>query len=217
MRKLIFSSVFGMKANYRPFNIPGWDKIVYTDDLNKTKVSGDWKLIKVDKKHEDPRRANRYYKWYIQELFKDKYDYVLYIDSKNQLKNNKHTYEKVESLYKEIEKKNEEYIGLFFKHPHRNCVYDECNVVQDRNDTKQNVDKIRKILNDNKFERQRGLTENNIFIVKVKHPMSKIFAQEMWKHQLLCKRDQTFFMYIIKKLGIKILIKPHNEKIMLYI
>lgn len=96
-----------------------------------------------------------------------------------------------------------------FKHPRRDCVYEEINeVAQSTFDTSDNLDAVRNFLRSVNYPEHSGLFELTSFAYKSSHKIS----EAMWAWwELLCRfssRDQITFPYIANKYGITYNIIP---------
>ena len=219
MNNILYSVVFGIKAHYPEIYLDGWDKVILTDDPQKVTAHHCWTIKKVDKKNESNRKSNRYYKWLSHKYFNE-YDYVMYFDSPTTVgKPLRNNLTNVINEYITCLQHNKK-LGIFFKHPCRECVYDEMKVVQARRlDSVENVNYIKHMLETANFPAKFGLTENNVFIRYNKNFTFNLMFDEMYDliHNHIC-RDQLVFMYeLYKHYKINdILIYPHIDKLDLF-
>ena len=219
MKKLILSVVFGdFKSKYIPFNSPGWDKKIVTDNAANIEASSDWIVTISHKPHDDPRKSNRYYKWCAFKVFPE-YDIILYLDSRKQLKNTPATLDKINHYADEICPPRKA-SAIFFKHPLRTCLYPEAKIVRcQKLEKKENIDDIVSMLEKKGFPTDYGLTENNLFLIATKNEPFHDAFERMWRMiSEKCRRDQVLFMYFVwvYKLKNHILFKTHGEKTLLF-
>lgn len=219
MKKLILSVVFGnFKCKYTPFNSPGWDKKIVTDNAANIEVSSDWIITIRNKEHNDPRKSNRYYKWCAFKVFPE-YDIILYLDSRVQLKNTPATLEKINHYADEIYPPRKA-SAIFFKHPLRKCLYREAVIVRHcKLEKEENIDDFVSMLEKKEFPTDYGLTENNLFLIATKNEPFHDAFEHMWEIiSEKCRRDQVLFMYIVWVYNLKnhILFKTNAEKKMLF-
>jgi hypothetical protein len=215
MKNVIFSAVFGMNAVYPEIHLEQWHKVILTDDPGRVNAPSCWEIRTVPKMHVSDRKSNRYYKWLSHLLFKD-YDYVMYFDSSLKLVPDLN--ETVNHLMKRLTEESK--LAVFFKHPHRNCIYDELVTIENRRmDTPQNIQYIRTHIQEDGFPSKYGLTENNVFIRFNKNEAFNEMFEKLYEfiHNHIC-RDQVVFMYLLYKTDLlkDIIIKNHADKIKIY-
>ena len=178
-----------------------FDYFFYTDNNIKSKK---WKVIKVPliKKEKNEiidsfRKTAKYYKWYHFPNELKKYKYILHVDCSKVKLLTKLTPSKINKII------NNNPNTLFFcrKHPCRNNIYEEANIVKKvKKDTPKYVNNYIKKLKSKKFNDKFNLIETNIFLKKNNSKTNKIFQKVykcLMKYKL--KRDQLVFTYILQK------------------
>lgn len=165
--------------------------------LEKPVESQTWKCAEVCKDFTDPNRNAKIHKIMPHLFFPDK-EYSLWIDGSVNIEFNF-----------SIEKLIEIYLSdcdmALFKHPDRNCIYQEANAcIQRKLD---NPEVIRRQIE--KYTREgypsnAGLSECTILLRR--HTPQIIKLNEMWWNEIKngSKRDQISFNYVARKLGIEL-------------
>lgn len=91
-----------------------------------------------------------------------------------------------------------------FKHPERNCVYDEIEILRERNlDTQENLNATKQFLENNNYPKNAGLYELTSFAYRNSFEMKQCMLT--W-YELICRyssRDQLTFPYALAKHNIK--------------
>lgn len=215
-KKMIFSSVFGMKSVYPEIQLNDWDKVIITDKETSKhlKAHSCWNIIIVNKPHKYNSISNRAFKWLSHKYF-PQYDYVMYFDSKVILNMNFSANDYINQL------QSSNKLAIFYNHPDRNCIYNEIPVVGDlKKDTSNNLKKCYDILTKFKFPKNVGLTENNIFFRDNTNDKFNKVLEEMYTmlHNDVVRRDQLIFIFCLWKYDLlnRIIIKSNNEKKKLY-
>ena len=194
MRNVIYSAVFGMNTYYPEIKLDGWDKVIFTDNVTKINAHSSWTICRVQKPHDEDGRSNRFFKW-LSHMILPEYDYVLYFDSKVIMRND------LNKLVKCLFEDNPNLMGLFFRHPHRNCIYDELQALSvPKQDSQQNIDRMRQLFKKHQFPKNLGLTENNIFIRYNKNEeFNNVFDEIYYVVHKYTRRDQLVFMFCLWK------------------
>ena len=175
------------------------DYYAYTDQ----EVTNDWnKLTTIDfssDKIYSKRRSAKIPK-ILPSVVVPGYDYYVWLDSTHQLA--VHPSIIIETFMKNCS------MGVF-RHPFRNCVYDEAAVIKDVcYDHKDLVDSQMSFYADQKYKKDNGLYELTAFITKNCNETRRLGW--MWWEQI-CKyssRDQLSFPYCVEKCEITLGIIP---------
>ena len=140
--------------------------------------------------------TNRYYKTHPFNLFKNDYDYAIYIDG------NVTVVSEITCLYNVA---HESKIGIaMHKHHQRDCAYDEgelCKVY--KKGKPEDIDKQLNRYRSDGFPQKFGLHEATIIVVDLHNTIAKNLLELWWKEVLSTesKRDQLSFTYILWKNG----------------
>jgi len=182
------------KFNDIDFSREGVEFYYLTD--KKVQVKG-FLMTHVDYKehHKDPSKASRSIKCSSQELFDT--DYSIYVDASFKIKD--------VDFKKEIEDLGDFDIAQF-KHPERNCLYDEAEACIENSKFESEIPSIINKVSEysnNKFPANYGLACGG-FIIR-KHSQKMIDFDKMWWNEIKTGtgRDQISEMYCIWKTGIK--------------
>lgn len=169
-----------------------YDYICFTDNqewLNK-KIIGHWEMKKVVEIENNAHFVNRWHKMHPHTLFSE-YDESIYIDGNLLFL--------TDYIFKEIEAQDNSL--LIPRHYKNSCIYEELGyILECGRDSQENIDKIKKLLEENNFPKKIGLCENNI-IFRKHHDEKIIKIMEEWWNLVLnvCPRDQTSLMYVLWK------------------
>lgn len=157
-------------------------------------VYGNWQKVKSFTGFIDPRRNSR-----IQKILAHKYiktEYSIYIDGNIKLNKPPEYF---------IEKYLKNHDIAIFKHPTRDCSYEEAITCAKLNldDPELIIEQMTSYEKDG-FPKHFGLTENNVIIRR--HTPKIEALNNMWWAELcrFSRRDQLSLMYCIHKLGIRI-------------
>ena len=180
------------------FEFKNIDYVLFTNNSNL--VSQKWKIIYIDNKlvQNNNINTNRYIKFHPFELFKNKYDYAIYIDGNVKVISN------LSNLI--LSTKNKTGLSMH-RHYMRNSIYSEGNACIFRN--KGNKKYIKEYLKKCKkigFPEHYGLLECSIIVTDLKNENAKIIYDNFWNEFIASKtmRDQLIFPYILWKMNYKI-------------
>lgn len=195
-RIVVYTCITG---NYDNISLPyikeeNVDYILYTD--NKNLKNNIWNVKQIPnslKKLETHQLINRYIKLHPHELFKNKYDYAIYIDGNI----------KIMSTIKDLQFCINKKTGLaFHRHRTRNDVYNElvaCKLIgraraTDCNKQIKNYQKM-------KLPKNFGLFECNAFIVDLNNKNCEKIFIDWWEDFFVepTKRDQPSLIYSLWK------------------
>jgi hypothetical protein len=166
---------------------PNCDYLAITDNINECKI---WNQVhplsfsNID--NYNHRRNAKIYKVLSSILYPD-YEYIIWSDANHQLN------EDPENILKEYG----DFDLLLFKHPHRDCCFDEMNIVKQHLDDPYLVQTQYNHYLNKGMPRNFGLTEMTCFIKKNNDKIKKL--DMMWWEQI-CKfssRDQCSFTYCV--------------------
>ena len=170
---------------------------------NKNIKSNTWKVIYIEDFLLTNHMLNRKIKILGHELINDKYDVLVWIDGNVVIK------EKISKFFAE-QCNLKEYSFCAFKHPDRNCIYDEgpaC--VRLKKDNKDIILKQLSFYEKDGYPRNNGLCEMGIF---VRRNNDKIVQETMqlWYEMInkYSKRDQLSFMWCVKKRKLRLQVIP---------
>ena len=170
---------------------------------NKNVKSNTWKVIYIEDFSLTNHMLNRKIKILGNELINDKYDILVWIDGNVVIK------EKISKfLSEQCDLKN--YSFCAFKHPDRNCIYDEGTAcVRLKKDNKDIILKQLSFYEKDGYPRNNGLCEMGIF---VRRNNDKIVQETMqlWYEMInkYSKRDQLSFMWCVKKRKLRLQVIP---------
>lgn len=169
---------------------------------NKNIKSNTWKIIYIEDFSLTNHMLNRKIKMLGHELINN-YDILVWIDGNVSLK------KKITTFLKE-QCNLEKYPFCAFKHPDRNCIYDEATAcVRLKKDKKDIIVKQMEFYKKDNYPRNNGLCEMAIFVKKPKD-RKVIETMKLWYEMLnkYSKRDQLSFMWCVTKTSLDIEILP---------
>lgn len=165
--------------------------VAFTDTISPTKL---WKQVPVMDRFTSPRRNSRIYKMLPHQFVNTRYS--IWMDGNMQ-------------LLMEPEKIVETYLKdhdiALFKHPSRDCLYDEAMICAKAglDDPETIIQQVKKYEEEG-YPKHRGLCENG-FIVRRHTPkieaLGNAWFAEYSRHSA---RDQLSFMYAADKVGIRL-------------
>ncbi len=191
----VFTSITGDKDRLREMESikDGAKFVAYVD---KPIVSSTWEMKPSYNKFIDPRRNSR-----IQKILSHQYvgtEYSIYLDGNIKL---------LCTPKELIDKYLGEYDLAVYKHPTRDCTYDEAITCAKRGlDDIETIIEQAKMYEDSGYAKHKGLSECGI-IFRRNTPQVKAFEDAWWSE--FCRhsrRDQISFMYAIDKVGL-----PFNQ------
>jgi hypothetical protein len=152
-----------------------------------------------------PRRNAKLYKVLTTLVF-PQYEYIIWHDANHQLKVDPNL----------ILQEYNDFDLLLFKHPHRNCLYQEMEMISGRLDSYENIQQQYNYYIKQNMPKEFGLYEMTCYIKKNKPDITAL--ELMWWEQI-CKfssRDQCSFTYCLWKLGNSLNIKTFEGFANLY-
>lgn len=180
MKKAIISCLFG---NYDQLNqapkFEGWDAILFTDSIPKQNKGWQVRLVTSH----NPYIDSRAYK-FLSHVYLPEYDLVCYQDAN--------------IILKEEPPSN----PVWFRHPRRKKVVDECNrLIQLGKMNKEDVTKLFKFFRQNRFNDNAGLYQNGFFVRNHSERMNKLMELTFDTVAKRGCRDQLALPYATSKLG----------------
>jgi hypothetical protein len=187
---LILSSITNNKAELLDPSVryDDCDYIAIVDRMYNTKI---WKQVILTPFScidlQQHRRNAKIYK-ILSFLFFPQYEYIIWVDGTHNLKKSP----------QDIITEYEEFDLLVFKHPDRNCLFQEIETVKQRNlDTAEVLDEQKKYYTFMQMPQNYGLAEMTCFIKK-NTPAVKQLEMMWWEH--ICRfssRDQCSLTYCL--------------------
>lgn len=195
---LVVTSITNGKDDLKdpPIVFDNCDYIAFVDQKYDVKVWDQQNVLKyttIDK-FTDRRNAKPYK--IISSLMFPQYEYIIWEDGNHQLKVDP---EKI------IEEYGSEIDLLLFKHPDRNCLYQEIGAcIQWNMDHKENLENQFRFYKSKGMPESFGLFEMSTFIIKNTEAVKEL--QLMWLEQIcrFSSRDQISFPYCLWKMKDKI-------------
>jgi len=195
MNKCVVTVNFNIHG--KPFESPkvnnklaGWDYVLFSniEEITRNDSFQGWKVIKKPLINNHPIYTAKYYKWLIlKEL--PKYDRAIYVDSYLE-----------PTFDKPWDSLNE---SCFYLNPHpkRNCIYSELpKIASFRRDTKANMERVRKFLEEQGFPKEFGLWGTYIFNRSLKSPLANKICEELYDlMKVYSYRDQSMLSYVLWK------------------
>ena len=177
---------------------PQWDYVCFTNDEALLSLGhfGVWQLRPLACAEATGALANRWHKLHPHILF-PQYESSIYIDSNIDVK--------TAFLFEEIESRKDARF-LAPAHADCDCIYKEIKrCIKEGNETKENTEKIRRLLKDAGFPKNYGLTENSI-VYRRHNDGSVISLMDEWWGIVssLSHRDQLSLSFLLWKRGIAV-------------
>ena len=177
------------------------DYFLFTDTQKQVDKNSKWQIKSIDNLNIDSfshSEKNRYLKLNPNKIFKDNYDYSIYIDGNIQVVLNPKVL---------INRINPKYGIALHKHRCRNDIYTEYKVCKLLNKgNKINLNKqIEKYKKEN-FPSQYGMAEANVIVTDLKNEFSSHLFSDWWDEYISSKsgRDQMSLPYVLWKNNIKV-------------
>lgn len=200
MKIVIYTIAFGEKfgiANQPKFE--GVDYICFSDIERKSKT---WKVIKVDRKFEDPTRDSRHYKM-LPHLYLSDYDVSIFIDANFLVTCD------IKDFVKNVFK-NEIFMGFdhnYVTGDERDCVYDEYDHIIKLGQRKQRYKDVPEVMKkqldryrEEGYPANNGLIVTSVLIRRHNDPVVIKLMNEWWEEiSNGSKRDQLSFDYVCWK------------------
>jgi hypothetical protein len=162
--------------------------------LDNPKDSDVWEIKKAHDRFTDPRRNSRIHKMLIHKYVDT--EYSIWIDGNIRLL--KTPEELIEKYLKDCDL-------AVFKHPNRDCLYDEAMVCAKlRLDDPEVIIEQAKAYEDSGYAKHKGLCECGIIIRRHTQKVEE-FNDAWWaEYCRYSRRDQISFMYAVDKVGLQI-------------
>lgn len=185
-KNVVYTCMFGYSEHFGNFDYsdPDVDYICFTDDPDLK--SDIWRFVLVNCPALDPARLAKRYK-HLPHLFLPEYERSIYIDNTIQLKVTP------SSIFERF--KNDQMVML--RHPERNCIYDEAEVVKAaRYDDPAVVDRQMEFYRRLQYPAKNGLNVSG-FLLRNHSSLEMQNACFEWHSQLLLfsKRDQLSWKF----------------------
>ena len=193
MKKIaIYRSIFGGYDKVLPVKYQDEaDSYLFTDRMPEEKG---YNVIIRSEPANNLRRKSRIYKMQPWKYLPE-YEYYIYLDGNIEI---------LQSPKMLIRKYLKRYDIAAFKHPWRNCIYDEIDICREiRYVTPEAAREVFEFMIQEDYPRNNGLAENGVILWR-NTPQVKEFGKK-W-HELytrFAERDQFYFCYVAWKLGIK--------------
>ena len=188
----VLTSITGSKDNLIENQCKGDAKFIAY--LDKPWMSDTWEIRKAYDKFKDPRRNSRLPKL-MPHLFVDT-EYSIWIDGNMTL---------LKPPEEVVEKYLKDHDLAIFKHPSRDCIYDEALVCAKLNlDDPEIIIEQAKAYEESGYAKKKGLCECGM-IIRRHTPEVQAF-NEAWfaEYSRYSRRDQISFMYAVDKIGLRI-------------
>jgi len=162
--------------------------------IDKPYPSNTWGIKKAYDKFQDPRRNSRIHKLLIHQYVDT--EYSIWIDGNIKL---------LIPPEEIIERYLKNHDFAVFKHPTRDCIYDEAMVCAKlRLDDPENIIEQVKQYEDSGFAKHKGLCECGI-LIRRNTAKVEAFNNAWWgEYTRFSRRDQISFMYAVDKVGLRI-------------
>jgi len=176
------------------------DFYLITDNASVISHKSSWNVLNMDKfkryteKMDAPIR-NRWYKTHPHVLFPD-YKYSLYVDSSIKI---------ITDVTEHINKIGK--IGMaVHRHPDRDCVYDELDIVKIyKRDSKKNFEKIEELYRNTNFPKHYGLLENTVIAYMHNEKRVIRIVENWWRYiEKCCRRDQLSLPVVLYNNGVDV-------------
>ncbi len=190
----VITSICGAKDNLPEGNIKGGATWVAYLDQTMMPISADWNIRPAYNRFTSPRRNSRAHKILAHEFCNT--EYSIWMDGNMKL---------LVTPELLIEKYLKNHDIAVFKHPNRDCIYDEALVCAKArlDDPEAIIEQVKKYEDDG-FPRHRGQAECGL-IIRRHTPKIEAFNNMWWaeycRHSV---RDQISFMYTIDRLGVRV-------------
>ena len=173
-------------------NTHGADFVIFTDTPHKSTV---WRQLSATNLFTDSRRNARWHKANSLIQFPN-YEYTIWLDGSMEMKTN--------ALWL-VDNYMQDYDIAVFKHPLRDCLYDEAQVVVSKGkECRSILDRQLDRYRNEGYPSHNGLGETKC-VIRRNTPQVKYFEM-LWNHELVnfSKRDQCSLNYCVWKSGIRI-------------
>jgi hypothetical protein len=193
---IVYTCITAGKDNLKENQVKG--KANFIAFIDRPKKSTTWKVIDSPNIYKDPRRNSRYVKTLSHLMFED--EYTIWMDG---------TMEILIEPEKLIEKYLKDTDIAVFKHPDRNCLYEEGKICR-----RMHLDDVGLIKRQTEryfregYPVDNGLAETKV-VLRRNTKEVKAF-NKMWHEELVhnSSRDQVAFPYIVWKTKIKVTYMP---------
>lgn len=193
----VITSICGAKDHLMDNQVKGGAKFVAY--LDETQWSDTWEIIKAYDKFKDPRRNSRIHKLLIHKYVDT--EYSIWIDGNIRL---------LKSPEEIIERYLKDHDFAVFRHPTRDCVFDEFIQCAKLNlDDTETIIEQAKAYEDAGFAKHKGLNECGI-LIRRHTPKVEAFNNAWWgEYTRYSRRDQVSFMFAAEKVGLRFNSIPH--------
>ncbi|MFA6857044.1 MAG: glycosyltransferase domain-containing protein [Treponema sp.] len=191
-KSVLYTCITGNYDNLPLYNFINhdFDYVCFTDNakLLQFKTYGFWEIRPLYYTKSDNTRNNRWHKTHPHILFPE-YEESIYIDANINILSS-YIFEEIRTVASPI---------IIPKHNFRDCVFDEAKSVQDaKKETKENVQKMVRFLEEKGFPKHYGLNENSFIYRKHNDPLLIKIMDEWWYFiENYTKRDQLSLAYVL--------------------
>lgn len=183
-KNAIYTAIFGGydKLKEPVVVTPGWDYIAFSDEKLHSQR---WKTSRFKRQAMDPARQSKFIKILGTQLL-DNYERLIWVDGSLRIKCD---------LNKFVEKYHKPPFTVM-KHPARNCIYDEAEIIiREKIDKEKTIREQLGFYEAMGFPKNYGLTANGVMIMDV-GKIDGEFLRYWWDMvKKFSKRDQMSFMY----------------------
>lgn len=187
----VVTSITGSKDNLLENQVKGNAKFVAY--LDEPWMSSDWEIKKAYDKFNDDRRNSRIHKLLIHQYVDT--EYSIWIDGNIRL---------LVPPEQIIKKYLKDHDFAVFRHPTRDCIYDEALVCAKRqlDDPEAIIEQVSHYEKDG-FAKHKGMAECGV-LIRRHTPQVEAFNNAWWsEYTRFSKRDQISFMYALDKVGLR--------------
>lgn len=198
---VVYTAIMG---EYEPLRKPSYvsknvDYLCFTD--NKKLTSKFWTPVVIEESPLDPTRKARQLKIKGHPML-EKYDYTVWIDGNMDLIGDVTALIARHFLATEKrEPKSAASLMVCFKHPSRDCVYEEAEAcIRYQRDSAEAIRKQAAKYKSAGYPNHHGMIESNVLIRKNKSPKLKRVMEDWWQEVVTeSRRDQMSFNYVAWK------------------
>lgn len=173
---------------------PEWDYYCFTDqkDCLEQKTAGIWHILPLQYQTDNKQLTGRWHKTHPHCILPD-YEQSIYIDGNINVLS--------PYLFEITEKNEKDTILGQFKHPVRDCIYDEILAcLAGKKESRKKLENVKNMLVQNRFPPHWGLSETGILFRKHHSPLCRQLMDEWWYMlENVSVRDQVSLMFILWK------------------
>lgn len=187
---VVYTAITGKYENLKEpkFVSTKCDYICFTDDENMK--SNVWQIRKIKDTCNNPIKTARKYK-ILPHLYLADYEYSIWIDGSIVI---------IGDLSKFLKNELGNAKMAFFKHPNRNCIYDEAKICSIKKDNRKIIEKQMKRYKQKGYKEKQGLIASGIIIRKHNDDAVIRLMKAWWKEVASFSiRDQLSFNYVVWK------------------